>query len=148
MMMDKANRACAMMASAALMTASPALAQWGGAGGPDRNGGSGVNTRSAVDAAILSDVSSDRQAERDAKRQPYASPGYGPIANAKQAADACAASALEEAEPGARIAGKPIARTMSTGWEVEGAVALKGSGTRSFICSVRNGSVSGIKLGE
>src|SRR3546814_6732175 len=39
----------------------------------------------AVDAAIASDIARDRQAERDAKRQPYVSPGYGTIRTAAAA---------------------------------------------------------------
>jgi hypothetical protein len=101
----------------------------------------------AVDAAILSDVSKDRQAERDAKRQPYASPGYGTITSAHAARDACAAKARYQAGPGAVILGKPDAQTMATGWEVEGEVGFRNdSGSIPFVCSVRNGSVSGILL--
>ncbi len=118
-----------------LGTAAPALAQ------------DGVPLHRAVDAAILSDVARDRQAEREARRQPYAAPGYGPIASAAQASDACAETALYQAGSGARILGRPSARTMSTGWEVEGELAHAGeSSPVPFVCSVRNGSVSGILL--
>lgn len=103
--------------------------------------------RRAVDAAILSDVSKDRQAERDARQAPYASPGYGSITTAKAASDACAADALSEVGSAARLLGKPVARTMSTGWEVEGSIAPGGdAGHVDFVCSVRNGSVSGVLL--
>lgn len=101
----------------------------------------------AADAAIASDIARDRQAERDAKRQPYASPGYGPIHSATAARNACAAKARAEAGPGTRVIGRMLASTMSTGWEVEGKVGPFGD-QRSvpFACSVRNGSVSGIML--
>ncbi|BAI95855.1 hypothetical protein Sj15T_01930 [Sphingobium sp. TA15] len=99
----------------------------------------------AVDAAIASDIARDRQAERDAKRQPYVSPGYGTIRTAAAARNACAAKAREEAGPGAKILGRVAASTMSTGWEVEGEVS-GGRGSVPFVCSVRNGSVSGIML--
>jgi len=125
--------------------ATPAYAQWGGAGSA---GGSGVNMDTAVDAAILSSVARDREAERNARNQPYASPGYGPIASAASAAEACGRSALDEVAPGAKLTGTPRARTMSTGWEVDGVIATGNSGTLPFICSVRNGSVSGIKIGD
>lgn len=97
-------------------------------------------------ATILSDIAADRQAERDARRQPYASPGYGPIATADAARDACAEKALAQAGPHAAIIGTPRASTMSTGWEVEGAVSASASSSVPFVCSVRNGSVSGILL--
>jgi len=101
----------------------------------------------AADAAIASDIARDRQAERDAKRRPYASPGYGAIHTATAARNACAAKAREEAGPGTKILGRIAASTMSTGWEVEGEVGPFGN-QRSvpFVCSVRNGSVSGIML--
>lgn len=101
----------------------------------------------AADAAIASDIARDRQEERDAKRQPYATPGYGSIHSVAAARTACAAKAREEAGPGTRIFGRAVARSMSTGWEVEGEVGPAGS-QRSvpFVCSVRNGSVSGIIL--
>lgn len=101
----------------------------------------------AVDAAILSDVARDRQAERDARHQPYASPGYGPIASADAARDACSTKARQQAGAGALLIGRPVASTMSTGWEVEGTVGFKDEGGAiPFVCSVRNGSVSGILL--
>lgn len=101
----------------------------------------------AADAAIASDIVRDRQAERDAQRQPYGSPGYGPIRNVAAARNACAAKAREEAGRGSRILGRIAASSMSTGWEVEGEVGPAGD-RRSvpFVCSVRNGSVSGILL--
>lgn len=132
-------------AAAIAVGVTPAYAQWGGAGSA---GGSGVDLDTAVDAAILSSVARDREAERNARNQPYASPGYGPIASAASAAEACGRSALDEVAPGAKLSVPPRARTMSTGWEVEGLIATGGSGTVPFICSVRNGSVSGIKIGE
>ena len=101
----------------------------------------------AADAAIVSDIVRDRQEERDAKRQPYASPVYGSIRSAAAARNACSAKARQEAGPGARILGRVEARSMSTGWEVEGVVG-PADAQRSvpFVCSVRNGSVSGILL--
>ncbi|WP_240334261.1 hypothetical protein [Sphingobium estronivorans] len=101
----------------------------------------------AADAAIVSDVARNRQADRDAQRQPYASPGYGRIHTAAAARNACIAKAREEAGPGSRVIGRPFASTMATGWEVEGEVGPAG-GQRPvpFVCSVRNGSVSGIML--
>jgi len=102
----------------------------------------------AVGAAILSDIASDRQAERDAKRQPYVSPGsgYGSIATAHGARDACAQKALAQAGAGAKIIGTPSANSMATGWEVEGMVAPATDSSVPFVCSVRNGSVTGILL--
>jgi hypothetical protein len=103
----------------------------------------------AVDAAILSDISRDRQAERDARRTPYATPGYGPIASARAARDACGAEARHDAGRGAKLLGVPVARTMSTGWEVEGELEVgDGKGPLPFVCSVRNGSGSGVLLRE
>ncbi|KXU31938.1 hypothetical protein A0J57_12790 [Sphingobium sp. 22B] len=103
--------------------------------------------RRATDAAIASDIARDRQAERDARRQPYVSPGYGPIQTATAARNACAAKAREEAGPGAKVLGRIAASTMSTGWEVEGEVGpFDGRRSVPFVCSVRNGSVSGILL--
>lgn len=101
----------------------------------------------AADAAIASDIARDRQAERDAKRQPYASPGYGPIRTAAAARTACAAKAREEAGRGTAIIGRPFASSMSTGWEVEGQVGpFDGRRSVPFVCSIRNGSVSSILL--
>ncbi|SCW68807.1 hypothetical protein SAMN02927924_02148 [Sphingobium faniae] len=101
----------------------------------------------AVGAAILSDVASDRQAEREAKRQPYGSPGgYGSIMTAAAARDACSEKALAQAGMDAKIIGTPSASTMSTGWEVEGVVAPEADASIPFVCSVRNGSVTGILL--
>lgn len=103
--------------------------------------------RRAADAAILSDLARERQADREARRQPYASPGHGPIASATGARRACAGEAVAEAGRGAKIVGTPRVSTMATGWEVEGGVDPgDGHGTVPFVCSVRNGSVSGIKL--
>lgn len=76
---------------------------------------------------------------------PYATPGHGPIATAREASDACADDALVQAHEGAKIAGSLRAATMSTGWEVTGAVD-EGQGAVPFICSVRNGSVSALAL--
>ena len=103
--------------------------------------------RRATNAAIASDIARDRQAERDARRQHYASPGYGRITSAAGARTACAAKARQEAGPRTAIIGRPVASSMSTGWEVEGEVGPYGD-LRSvpFVCSVRNGSVSGILL--
>lgn len=107
----------------------------------------GISLHRAVDAAIVSDIARDRQAEREARRWPYASPGYGPIATADAARDACAEKALYQAGAGAKILGKPMANTMSTGWEVEGEMVGQGdSHSIPFVCSVRNGSVSGVLL--
>lgn len=103
--------------------------------------------RRAADAAIASDIARDRQAERDARRQPYASTVYGPIRTATGARNACAAKAREEAGRGAAIIGRMVASSMSTGWEVEGVVGpLDGRRSVPFVCSIRNGSVSGIML--
>ena len=108
---------------------------------------SGRELRRAADAAIVSDIARERQAERDAARQPYASPGHGSIRTASAARNACAAKAREEAGRGATIMGRPAASSMSTGWEVEGAVRIPGEREAiPFVCSVRNGSVSGILL--
>lgn len=108
---------------------------------------SGRELRRAADAAIVSDIARERQTERDAKRQPYGSPGYGRITSANGARNACAAKAREEAGRGSAIIGRPRASSMSTGWEVEGEVGPYDD-LRSvpFVCSVRNGSVSGILL--
>lgn len=126
--------------------ASPAAAQWGGNSGLDRGGRGGIGYDDAIDAAILSEISRDRQAERDARRAPYASrTGYGPIGSAREAANACGADALDEAGTGAKLLGVPSARTMSTGWEVEGAID-QGGRSISFVCSVRKGSVTGVLL--
>lgn len=146
--MPVSNRSWRMMILCGLAMVSPANAQWSGHGGASREGGNGVNIDRAVSAAILSDVARDRQAERDARQRPYASPGYGPIDTAGDAALACADSALQQAEPSASIAGKPIARQMATGWEVEGGIKREGSEPLPFICSVRNGFVSAVKLGD
>ncbi|MEJ7927712.1 hypothetical protein WG908_13225 [Sphingobium sp. AN641] len=105
--------------------------------------------RRAVDAAIISDIAKDRQAERDARRAPYASPGYGSIRTAQAAREACGAEARRDVGGGAKLLGAPVARTMSTGWEVEGDLDVgDGKGALPFVCSVRNGSVSGVLLGE
>jgi len=138
-------RAKALTAVAVMLAgASPAMAQYGGAG---PNGGSGIRTRDAVNAAILSDVSANRQAERDAKRTPYASPGYGSIRTMKQASDACSADALGQVGRGSKLIGKPYTHSMATGWEVEGEIDPgRGDDHVPFVCSVRNGSVSGVLL--
>ncbi|MDO7836219.1 hypothetical protein Q4610_14310 [Sphingobium sp. HBC34] len=106
----------------------------------------GIHPRDVVTAAIASDIARDRQAERDATRTPYASPGYGRIGSAAAARDACAAKALQQAGRQAKLIGRPSASSMSTGWEVEGAIALPDGGDVPFVCSVRNGSVSGVLL--
>lgn len=104
---------------------------------------SDIDPYQAVGAAILSDAARDRQAERDARRRPYTSYVEGNIRTHAAARNACGAKAREQAGVGAKLLGQPIASTMSTGWEVEGTVA-SGSGERlPFVCSVRNGSVSG-----
>ncbi|HAF40589.1 MAG TPA: hypothetical protein DCG90_02300 [Sphingobium sp.] len=105
-----------------------------------------IHPRDIVGAAIASDIVRDRQAERAARRTPYAAPGHGPIATATAARDACAAKALDQAGPDAKLIGKARASSMSTGWEVEGLIALPGGGDLPFVCSVRNGSVSGVLL--
>lgn len=125
------------MLGAMIAAATPASAQ---------HGGNGVSYHDAVNAAILSDVSRDRDAEREAKRQPYATPGYGPIHTAKGARDACSSKALEQVGGHAKIIGVPLASTMSTGWEVEGKIDGGEDGSIPFVCSVRNGSVSGVLL--
>lgn len=136
-MHHRLSTACAVLLTLCV-AAAPAFAQ---------NGLSNRDLHRAADAAILSDLSRDRQAERDASRQPYASPGYGPISSASGARNACAVEAQREAGPGSKIVGGPSARTMATGWEVEGGVDPgDGHGAVSFVCSVRNGSVSGILL--
>ena len=127
------------------LAAAPAHAQWQGNGGIGRDGGSGMSYGDAIDAAILGQVSRDRQADKDAKLVPYASPGYGPINSAAAARTACGEDAVTQAGKGSKLVGTPSARTMSTGWEVEGAVTF-GNGDVPFICSVRNGSVSALAL--
>ncbi|MCI4588676.1 hypothetical protein MOK15_00945 [Sphingobium sp. BYY-5] len=104
-----------------------------------------IYPREVVAAAIVGDIVRDRQAEREARRTPYASPGYGSIASAEAARDACAAKALYQAGPASRLIGPAHASTMSTGWEVEGTVTSQ-NGDIPFVCSVRNGSVSGVLL--
>ncbi|MEC3910336.1 hypothetical protein U5A82_07525 [Sphingobium sp. CR2-8] len=101
--------------------------------------------RHVVGAAIVSDIVADRQAQRDARQTPYASPGHGSIATAEAARDACAEKALYQAGPASRLIGPARASSMSTGWEVEGAVSAA-DGDIPFVCSVRNGSVSGVLL--
>lgn len=125
------------IAAAALMiagTCAPAVAQ--------RYDRDALSYNKVIRAIIMDDIAGQRQAERDAKRFPYASAGYGPIKNARQARDACAADVLRELGRGARLPRVPVASTMSTGWEVEGPVTSP-DGATSFVCSVRNGSVSG-----
>lgn len=106
-----------------------------------------IPPRDIVGAAIASEIVQDRQAARDARRQPYASPGYGPINSAAAARDACVSEARQQAGPGAQLIGKATVGSMASGWEVEGTVGADGerSGT-PFVCSVRNGSVSGVLL--
>lgn len=98
-----------------------------------------------VHAIIVGDSPADRQAQRDARQTPYASPGYGSIHTAAAARDACAEKALYQAGPTSRLIGQARASSMSTGWEVEGVVG-SGDGDIPFVCSVRNGSVSGVLL--
>jgi len=105
-----------------------------------------IPPRDVIGAAIVSDIAKDRQAEREAKRQPYATPGYGPIASAKAGGEACAAKARQQAGSNAALVGRPVTSSMSTGWEVEGQIGLTDGGTIPFICSIRNGSVTGILL--
>lgn len=104
-----------------------------------------IRPSSVVGAAIVSDIAADRQAQRDARQKPYATPGYGPIATAQAARDACSEKALYQAGAAARLIGQARASTMSTGWEVEGMIAGT-DGDVPFVCSVRNGSVSGVLL--
>ncbi|MGE4431789.1 MAG: hypothetical protein AB7E05_13710 [Sphingobium sp.] len=105
----------------------------------------GIDLRTAVAGSILNDLARDKQADRDAKRWPYASSDYGSISSAEQAQDACAAEIVAEVGAGSAVIGTPSARTMSTGWEVEGHVRPTGDeeGALPFVCSVRNGLVSG-----
>lgn len=98
-----------------------------------------------ISAIIVGDSIADRQAQRDARQTPYAAPGYGSISTAAAARDACAEKALYQAGPSSRLIGPARASTMSTGWEVEGVVGTT-DGDMPFVCSVRNGSVSGILL--
>lgn len=106
-----------------------------------------VDLHSAIAASVLDDMMRERRAEREAKRQPYASTDYGSIATAEQARSACEQEILVEVGDDARIAETPSARSMSTGWEVEGMVAPgDSSGPFPFVCSVRNGLVSGTLL--
>ncbi|WP_254913642.1 hypothetical protein [Sphingobium sp. Z007] len=118
----------------AMLLASPVQAQ------------NGIYPGDVVGAAIASDIARDRQAERDARRAPYASPGYGPIASAAAARDACAAKALYQAGADGKLIGRPRASNMATGWEVEGEIGFTGGDSIPFVCSVRNGSVSGVLL--
>lgn len=103
--------------------------------------------RQMIGASIVSDIVRERQADRDAQRYPYATADMGDIRSAAQASAACGAEAVIEAGQGARLAGQPVAASMATGWEVEGHVSAAADGrTTPFICSVRNGSVSGLLL--
>jgi hypothetical protein len=57
------------------------------------------------------------------------------------------AKAREEVGRGSNIRGRITASSMSTGWEVEGEVGpFDDQRWVPFVCSVRNGSVSGILL--
>lgn len=109
---------------------------------------SGVSTQDAVDALILDELSQQQKERRAAERQPYAGHrAMGSISTAAQARKACASEALAEAGEGVKLAGKPVVHSMSTGWEVEGGLdAGTEGGPTSFVCSVRNGSVTGILL--
>lgn len=104
-----------------------------------------IYPRDVVGVAIASDIVRDRQAEREASRYPYASPGYGNITTAGAARDACVAKARQQMGAGAKLIGQASANSMSTGWEIEGEVGT-GSDSAPFVCSVRNGSVSGLLL--
>lgn len=137
----------ATLAFGGSLTAASAQVQWQGNGGIGHHGGNGTSYGDAVDAAILGQVSRDRQADKDAKQVPYASPGYGPISNATEARKACADDALVQAGKGAKLLGTPRARAMAGGWEVEGAIGFS-DGDVPFVCSVRNGSVSALALQE
>ncbi len=86
-----------------------------------------------------------RQAYRDARRKPYLPNDHGSIASAQEAADACSEKALYQAGPAAKLTGPAHASTMSTGWEVEGLITAADSEI-PFVCSVRNGLVSGLML--
>lgn len=104
----------------------------------------GIDLHNAIAASVLDDITRERREEREAKRWPYASSDRGSIATADQARSACMEEILAEVGGDATISGTPSARTMSTGWEVEGTVAPgDSSGPFSFVCSVRNGLVSG-----
>jgi hypothetical protein len=122
-----------------LIAAFPAAAQ---------DGLSHRDLRRATDAAILSDLSEQRRVERAARRQPYIPVATrGSIRTAAAARDACAVKALQQIGHAGIVLGRPDARTMSTGWEVEGEVGHKGDrDSIPFVCSVRNGSVTGILL--
>lgn len=155
--MTLVSRALAMVTLAAgLLAGGSVMAQY--TGGPDstglrdRTGGNGVTMHDAVGAAILSDVAAQRQAEREARRQPYGSPsGYassgGIIRTTKGARLACGREAAGELGPGGRVAGIPAVRTMASGWEVAGDVRIGKAGALvPFICSVREGAVTGVVL--
>ena len=104
----------------------------------------GIDLRSAVAASIVHDIMKDKQAERDVSRQPYMSWDHGTIASGKEARRACVTEILAEAGKGAAIVGSPSAHSMSTGWEVEGNITPPDGGEAlPFVCSVRNGLVSG-----
>jgi len=107
----------------------------------------GISLRDAVAASILSDMARDKQQERDAKRQPYQPAERGSISSAAEARDACSAEIVAEMGGASRIIGTPSARTMATGWEVEGQAGPDGERSSvPFVCSVRNGLVSGTLL--
>lgn len=98
-----------------------------------------VTPRDVGAAVILNRSDAARRPE------PYASPGQGSIASAAAARDACTGKALYQAGAGARLIGSAHASSMSTGWEVEGVITVAGQDV-PFVCSVRNGSVSGVLL--
>lgn len=115
--------------------------------GPAVHAQEGISVRDAVAASILSDMARDKQQEREAKRQPYQSGERGPIASAAEARDACSTEIVAEIGGGSQIIGTPTARTMATGWEVEGHAGPDGDrASVPFVCSVRNGLVSGTLL--
>ncbi|MGE4322335.1 MAG: hypothetical protein AB7E60_04840 [Sphingobium sp.] len=99
---------------------------------------------------VILDSPDARQAQGEARQRPYFPPVGNPtIFSAAAARDACAEKALDQAGTGAQLLGQPSAQTMSTGWEVHGQVGFPGDGgSVPFVCSVRNGSVSGILLDQ
>lgn len=102
-----------------------------------------VTVGDVIVGSILSDWARDRQAIRDARQYPYMSHERGSIASATEAQSACSSEIVAEVGDGAAIIGTPSAVTMSTGWEVKGHVSPAGQDALPFVCSVRNGLVSG-----
>ncbi|WP_420145785.1 hypothetical protein [Sphingobium sp.] len=66
-----------------------------------------IAPRHVVGAAIVSDIVTNRQAQRDARQTPYATPGYGSIATADAARDACSEKALYQAGAASKLVGRP-----------------------------------------